>query len=199
MTPQQAAAERLTAEERREQILQAAISVFAEDGYDAGSTEEIARRAGISQPYIFRLYRSKHDLVLACVQRCFEETEAAFERAAEGLQGEAALRAMGASYFEMIATDHTRLRIQLHAYVGCEDPHIRVLVARNFGRLVEVVRVRSGVDNERLARFFADGMLLNVLAMMGQTKEPQLWARQLLEGCFEGKELHWDGAGRMAL
>lgn len=184
MTPQ-AATERLTAEERREQIIQAAVSVFAEDGYTAASTEEIARRAGISQPYIFRLFGSKHDLVLASIQRCFEDTEAAFERAAAGLHGEAALHAIGDAYLDMVERDHTRLRAQLHAYVACEDPHIRVLVARNFGRLVALVRRVSGADNLQLARFFANGMLLNVLSMMGQIADPQRWAVELLEGCLK--------------
>ena len=187
MAPQ-AAAERLTADERREQIIRAAISVFAEDGYTAASTEEIARRAGISQPYIFRLFGSKHDLVLASIQRCFEDTEAAFEHAAKGLHGEEALQAIGDAYVDMIEHDHTRLRAQLHSYVACEDPHIRVLVARNFGRLFDLVRRVSGADNAALARFFANGMLLNVLAMMGQIGNPQRWAVELMEGCMKETE-----------
>ena len=194
MTPQ-ATTERLSAVERREQIIQAAISVFAEDGYAAASTEEIARRAGISQPYIFRLFRSKHDLVLASIQRCFEETESALQQAADGFTGDEALHAMGNAYIAMIEHDHTRLRAQLHAYVACEDPHIRVLVARNFGRLVDLVRRCSGVDNAGLASFFANGMMLNVLAMMGQIRDPQRWAAELLDGCIKDIERRDLGGG----
>src|SRR5215472_652271 len=167
MTPQatKGTVERLSAEERREQILQAAITVFADEGYAAASTEEIARRAGISQPYLFRLFGTKRDLVLASIQRCFEETDATFERAAreagpEG--GEAALEAMGNAYMEMIQHDHTRLRAQMHAYAACDDPEIRALVSRNFGHLVGQVLRLSGVDNETAAKFIATGMLLNV-------------------------------------
>ena len=184
MTPA-ATAERLSAEERREQILAAAMSVVAEDGYNAASTDEIARRAGISQPYLFRLFGTKRELVLATIQRCFDETEAVFERAARGHAGEEILEAIGDAYIEMIQHDHMRLRAQLHAYVACDDPEIRALVSRNFGRLVDLVRRLSGADKEQISRFFAQGMLLNVLAMLGQFAEPQRWAIEVLEGCID--------------
>ena len=180
--------ERLSAGERREQILQAAISVFAEAGYASASTEEIARRAGISQPYLFRLYGTKHELILAAVQRCFEETEAIFERAARDFgprQGQEALEAMGNAYMEMLQHDHMRLRAQLHSYAACDDPEIRALVSRNFGHLVGRVYQLTGIDSAQAATFFATGMLLNVLAMMGQVSEPQPWALTLLEGCVD--------------
>ena len=190
VTPQatRGTTERLSAEQRREQILQAAISVFAEAGYASASTEEIARRAGISQPYLFRLYGTKHELILASIQRCFEETEAIFERAARDFgpgQGEEALEAMGNAYMEMLQHDHMRLRAQLHSYAACDDPEIRALVSRNFGHLVGRVYQLTGIDSAQAAKFFATGMLLNVLAMMGQFSEPQPWALPLLEGCID--------------
>ena len=86
MTPT-AAAERLTAPERREQILEAAVTVFAERGYEGASTDVIARMAGISQPYLFRLFGTKRELIVATVRRCFEDTEGLFTRAANGLDG----------------------------------------------------------------------------------------------------------------
>ena len=190
MTPQatHGTVERLSADERREQILQAAISVFAEDGYASASTEEIARRAGISQPYLFRLYGTKRELVLASIERCFGDTEVAFTRAAEGCTGEEALHAMGTLYQELIEHDRMRLRSQLQAYAACDDPEIRALVSRRFGQLVDLVRRLSGVDDAALARFFASGMLLNVLAMMGQFSEPQAWALRLIEGCKQSND-----------
>lgn len=193
MTPRatHAPAERLSAEERREQILVAAIAVFAEDGYAAASTEEIARRAGISQPYLFRLFGTKRELVLAAIQRCFEDTEAIFERAVResgAPGGEEALHAMGQAYMQLIQHDHVRLRSQLQAYAACDDPEIRALVSRNFGKLADLVRRLSGVDSAALATFFSHGMLLNVLAMMGQINDPSRWAMDLLEGCMKDAE-----------
>ncbi|PZS08601.1 MAG: hypothetical protein DLM64_12245, partial [Solirubrobacterales bacterium] len=51
-----------TAEDRREHVLAAAISEFAQHGYHAASTAAIAKRAGISQPYIYALFASKLEL-----------------------------------------------------------------------------------------------------------------------------------------
>src|SRR5260221_4158029 len=108
--PVMVATERKTKEQRREEILEAALHEFARHGLHAASTEDIARRAGISQPYVFRLFGTKKELFTSVVNRCFRETLEMFQRAAEGLRGEEALHAMGTAYFERLLTDRTRLR-----------------------------------------------------------------------------------------
>src|ERR671930_868218 len=106
---------RKTAEERRESVLEAALEEFAARGLDGASTEAIAARAGISQPYVFRLFGTKKELFKASVARCFRETLETFQRAAEGKRGEEALKAMGAAYQELLA-DRNPLRSQMQAY-----------------------------------------------------------------------------------
>src|SRR5205823_6139897 len=110
---------RLSAEERRGDVLDAALIEFAEHGYEGTSTEDIARRAGISQPYLFRLFGTKKELFKASVTRCFRETLEMFQRAAEGHRGEDALKAMGASYMDVLENDRVRLRAQMQAYAAC--------------------------------------------------------------------------------
>src|SRR5438874_11598022 len=100
---------RSTAAERRADVLDAALIEFAERGYYGAPTEDIARRAGISQPYVFRLFGTKKELFKAVVARCFRETLDMFQRAAEGLRGEEALHAIGNAYVERYLTDRTRL------------------------------------------------------------------------------------------
>src|SRR2546428_9919981 len=73
---------RHTAEERRAEVLQAAVAEFALHGLHGTSTEMIARRIGISQPYIFRLFPSKKELFLAAIDQCFDRVEAAFRNPA---------------------------------------------------------------------------------------------------------------------
>src|ERR671934_674571 len=107
--------ERKSKDERREEILDAALAVFAESGYHGASTEEIARRAGISQPYIFRLFGTKKDLFIAVDLRCFRQTLEKFQRAAEGKRGEEALHAIGAAYGELLVSDPRYLRSQMAA------------------------------------------------------------------------------------
>src|SRR5512143_1190789 len=104
-----ATATRQTAEERREAVLEAARREFARAGFHGASTDAIAREAGISQPYLFRLFGSKKGLYVASVRRCFRRTLEAMQAAAEGLRGEAALQAIGAAYFELLSTDPTML------------------------------------------------------------------------------------------
>src|ERR1700693_6352912 len=94
--------ERKTKEARREEILDAALEEFAQRGYHGASTEDIARQAGISQPYVFRLFGTQKELFTAVVNRCFRETLEMFQRAAEGLRGAPALEAMGAAYVERL-------------------------------------------------------------------------------------------------
>src|SRR6187455_2112867 len=105
---------RKTKEERREEILDAALEFFAEQGL-AASTEDIAAKAGISQPYVFRLFGTKKELFKAVVARCFRETLETFQRAAEGKRGEEALEAMGEAYGQLLG-DQVRLRAQMQAY-----------------------------------------------------------------------------------
>src|SRR5579871_5769751 len=104
--------ERKTKAERREEILDAALEEFAERGYHGASTEDIARRAGISQPYVFRLFGTKKELFRAVVARCFRQTLEMFQRAAEGLRGEEALEAMGKAYVDQLVSDPIRLQAQ---------------------------------------------------------------------------------------
>jgi len=171
---------RKSAEERREDVLQAAREVFAQHGLSGASTDEIARRAGISQPYLFRLFRTKKELFLAAVERCFSETRDTFEQAAEGKTGDEALTAMGKAYGELIRSNPNRLRAQMQTYAACEDPDVRRVARRGFGELVDVVERTSGADAETVSRFFAKGMLINVVASMDLLDADEPWARKLL-------------------
>jgi AcrR family transcriptional regulator len=178
---------RLTAAERRDDVLEAALVEFARSGYEGASTEDIARAAGISQPYLFRLFGTKKELFKAATARCLRETLDMFQRAAEGKRGEEALQAIGEAYMELLMTDRTRLRAQMAAYSACEDPEICQVVRDGYGDLVAYVERVSGLGPEDVASFFAKGMLLNVLAAMQVHANPEPWAQRLLEGC--GKQL----------
>jgi AcrR family transcriptional regulator len=175
--------ERLTKEERREQILDAALEIFAERGYHGASTEEIARRAGISQPYVFRLFGTKKDLFIAVETRCFRQTLEIFQRAAEGKRGVEALQAIGEAYGELLASDRAFLRGQMQAYAACDDPEICQVVRNGFGDLVAYVERVSAADPQTVSSFFAKGMLMNVLSSMQLTDPTEPWAQRLLAGC----------------
>jgi AcrR family transcriptional regulator len=178
---------RMSAADRRDAVLDAALVEFAEGGYVGTSTEDIARRAGISQPYLFRLFGTKKELYLASVTRCFRETLELFQRAAEGKRGEDALHAIGAAYMEQLETNRTWLRAQMQSYAAAgEDPDIRAVVRSGFGDLVAYVRRVSDTDWPTLWQFFATGMFLNVLSSMDVTNDPEPWMRELLDAVGKG-------------
>src|SRR6267142_3016343 len=173
---------RLTATERKDDLLEAAFIEFAEHGYEGTSTEDIARRAGISQPYLFRLFGTKKELFKASVARCFRETLEMFQRAAEGERGEDALKAMGEAYMDVLENDRARLRAQMQAYAACDDPEICEVVRNGYGDLVAYAQRVSGLPPEEVGRFFAAGMLLNVIASMGLQDLEEPWAARLVGG-----------------
>ena len=171
-----------TAEERREEILEAAERVFAARGLHGTPTMEIARAAGISQAYLFRLFTTKAELFSALVQRCNARIERTFVDAAAAARdaGEPTLRAMGRAYIGLLA-DRDLLLNQLHAHAACDDPAIRDQMRAGFARLVDIVERESGAEPEEVRAFFAHGMLINVLAAMQAQEVDEHWAQVLLK------------------
>jgi AcrR family transcriptional regulator len=174
---------RKSAAERRESVLEAAYVEFAEHGLDGASTEVIAAKAGISQPYVFRLFGTKKQLFIAVVARCFRETLEAFQQAAEGKRGAEALHAMGRVYREQLLNDRVRLRSQMQAYAASGDPEIESIVRDGYSDLVSYVEhVAGDLPPEEISRFFATGMLMNVIASMGLHDLSEPWAARLVRG-----------------
>jgi AcrR family transcriptional regulator len=176
-------AERKTAEERREAVLDAALEEFAARGIHGASTEAIAQAAGISQPYVFRLFGTRKELFKAVTARCFRETLEVFQRAAEGKRGAEALEAIGAAYGDLVVANPARLRGQMQAYAACDDPELCDVVRNGFGDLHAYVERVSGLPNEQVSMFFARGMLFNVVASMGLLEATEPWAERLVAGC----------------
>ncbi len=182
---------RQTAEQRREAVLEAARGEFARHGLHGASTDAIARLAGISQPYLFRLFGSKKELFLAVNDACFAETLGVFREAASGKSGENALHAIGDAYRGLIESDRSMLQGQLQSYAASvEDEEVRESTARGYGRLVDYVETVSGADRQTIAMFFATGMLFNVLAAMQYSigaDSRHSWVARLAEGCGDSK------------
>ena len=183
-------ATRQTADARREAVLEAARAEFARSGFHGASTDAIAREAGISQPYLFRLFGSKKALFIAVNAQCFQRTLDLFRAAASEKSGREALDAIGAAYGDLIESDRTMLQGQLQAYAASVvDEEVRESTARGYGDPSTTSRRVSGAGPP-LARFFAKGMLFNVLAAMQYSiaSEPKdSWAARLAQGCEEGQ------------
>jgi AcrR family transcriptional regulator len=179
------AASRLTAAERRDEIVAAASIEFAANGYAGTPTAAIARRAGVSQPYLFQLFRTKKDLFIAAARDCFDRTRRAFEvstREAKeaGQTPKDILEMMGHAYVNLLRADRGILRLQLQAYAACEDPQIQAVVLDNYSELWQTVSRLSGADPKALEDWFAQGMLINVIASIGAASTPDEFLRWLI-------------------
>ena len=139
-TKTKATGERFSADERREQVLEAAVAEFGERGYHAASTASIAKRAGISQPYIYALFSDKSELFRAVHDRVVDEIRSAFVQAAAGASSpDEALQAMGQAYRPLME-DGRLLAAQLQCTAAAAgDPELRAYVGAGFHGLVDDV------------------------------------------------------------
>jgi AcrR family transcriptional regulator len=167
-----------TAEERREAVLEAAMDVFGERGFLGTPTMAVAKAAGISQAYLFRLFPTKEDLVLAVVERSNERIFDTFAKAAAQARAEGSdpREAMGVAYGEMLQ-DRRVLLTQIHQHAAAAAmPEVAAASRRSFEALVALVSRETGGTPEEIQSFFAQGMLMNVMAAIGADDAAGLWA-----------------------
>lgn len=158
--------------QRRDDILAAALAEFAAHGYFATRTADIARRVGISQPYIYALFTDKKELFLACHELAMQRLRGALYQATAAAAGEPgpplALSRVETAMRELVTSDPTQLMFQLQAHAAASDPQIREAVRERFMAMVdEGVRATGasrGVVLEHLARglFFTVALALDL-------------------------------------
>lgn len=172
---------RMSAEERRESVIRAALSEFAHGGYEGTSTEAIARRVGVSQPYLFRLFPNKQAMFLAASQRCIDDTRRLFVAAADGVAPEEKLNAMGAAYQRMIHEDPEKLLMQMQTYVAVAaaeaagDSAFGEAVRASWLKLWDAIQVELAADADETTTFMAYGMLVNTLVSLGFPAGHRVW------------------------
>ncbi|WP_327347979.1 TetR/AcrR family transcriptional regulator [Streptomyces europaeiscabiei] len=158
--------------ERRESVIRAAITEFAIAGYHGTTTAAIAKRVGVTQPYLFRSFADRKTIFVAALMRSTEDARLAFERAADGVEGgERVLQAITNAYAQLISTRPETLLMQMQGYDAVADAE-----AQGDGLIGEVVRaewmriwgtVHQSLGADETASFFACGMLGNTLAAIG--------------------------------
>jgi AcrR family transcriptional regulator len=190
---------RLRSDERREAVIAAAIGEFAANGFAGTSTMSIAKRVGVSQPYLFQLYPTKKDLFIAAVRACFDDIRAIFEEAAREARKRSddpmtLLMAMGQRYIDLLRDrDRAKLRLQLQAYSASADPEIGDVVRGEWTSLHDTVALVSGATEAQIHGWFAEGMLLTVAAAMGDL-DRALELKIALKGATPGAPMPGAGA-----
>ncbi|MEU5402671.1 TetR/AcrR family transcriptional regulator [Streptomyces sp. NPDC005963] len=191
---------RMSAEERRESVVRAAISEFAMGGYAGTSTEAIAKRVGVSQPYLFRLFKNKRELFLAASVRCLEETVTAFSGALAERPDAPPKDVMAEAYLGLL-DDHERLLMQMQTYVAVAsaeaagDHEFGELIRGEWVAIWDRASLAFGGDLEATTEFMSSGMLINTLATLGFPGGHRVWAgfggqfpQQTPDGHEQGRE-----------
>jgi AcrR family transcriptional regulator len=169
---------RLTAAERGEEVLRAAVQAFGASGYAGTKTDEIARLAGVSQPYVIRLFGTKQQLFLAAVQAVCDTVEQTFREAAEERPD---LASLGTAY-EKLMSERELLLVLLHGFSASGEPAIGDVVRERFGGIYRLVRELTGASPIEAREFLSAGMLLTVMSAMQVTGPGAInlpWADEL--------------------
>ncbi|QKT09233.1 TetR/AcrR family transcriptional regulator [Gordonia sp. X0973] len=161
--------------DRREQVLAVAAPEFAQHGLHGASTEAIAREAGITQAYVFRMFGTKKALFLELVTAAFSRVSDGMLDAAQGADGLEALSRMGAQYYGLLA-DRTSLLLQLQGMAACGDTEVRDVVRERFSAMWQAAAGATGLDAVTVKSFLAYGMLLNAGAALDVDEVDEPWA-----------------------
>lgn len=149
---------RLPAEQRKAQLLDTAVRVFAKYGYSGTTTAELAKAAGISEPIIYRHFESKRDLFIALVELTGRETLENWEKelAAVKDHGERLMRLIRANPM-VTAKGHVRYRVIVAAMTEVEEPEIQAALQHHIEKLHAFIarEVRSAQDTGTVSKRFS--------------------------------------------
>ncbi|GGI46774.1 TetR family transcriptional regulator [Agromyces flavus] len=179
-----APASRMKAADRREQILQAATAVFGAKTYVGTTTDEVARAAGVSQPYVVRLFGTKEKLFIEVIDRAYDRLLEEFRAALPG-DAEGRAERMGRAYTGLLSERGMLPVIANSTALGGEHQIGRVARA-GFSRIWRFIREEAGFSQEETRSFMATGMLINTIVGLRLTGEDgdEVSANEVLEACF---------------
>lgn len=188
-------APRMRSGDRRELILEAATAIFGERGYVGATTDAVARAAGVSQPYVVRMFGTKEALFLEVLERALGKLMATFQHALtdtsplpEGLVDTKGLR-IGRAYADLL-TDRGLLLSLMHAFILGADPVIGPVARAGFIRVYKFLREEAGMNPTDADVFLAHGMMMNTmvgLRMADLYADGDPCAVDLLETALPGK------------
>jgi AcrR family transcriptional regulator len=156
----------MNVEDRRRQVLEAAMHEFGLAGFDSVSAAAIAARAGVSQPYIFRLFGTKKGLFIASIEQRTRQIVEGFEQAVENRGDRSRMDAMADAYTKLLTDDPAALRCQLYAWASGSDAEIGTAARASYVEVWKAAQRLSAEDPESVRDFMSHGMLLTVLAAL---------------------------------
>jgi AcrR family transcriptional regulator len=176
---------RMSSEERRGQIVDAAIAVFGAKGYVGTTTDDVARAASVSQPYVVRLFGTKENLFLAALDSSLERLMAAFRSAPNVADLHDRRELMGQTYLGLLEVRGLHQTLS-HAFLLGAHPVIGPAARAGFARVWRFLREEAGFDADDAQQFLATGMLINTMVGLRMTEEygKDSGMTELFDECF---------------
>ena len=179
----------MKSEDRRLLILDAALAVFGDFGYVGATTDQVARAAGVSQPYVVRMFGSKERLFLETLELAVVRLRAVFRAAIADTDNPATLQERVGRAYVGLVSDRGLLLTMMHAFVLGSDPVIGRASRNCFLGVYQLLRDEAGFSPEEAHGFLAQGMLINTLVgvRMSDDFESSPVARELLSTALPQK------------
>ena len=180
--------QRMKGDDRRELILEAATIVFGDYGYFGTTTAEVARAAGVSQPYVVRMFGTKQQLFLDVLERALDELMRVFRAALAADSDQPPQRRIGVAYVELASTRGLLLSL-MHAFVLGRDPVIGARAREGFMCVYRFLRDEAGFSADETQEFLSGGMLINTLVGLRMTDDyySDAGVRELLQTALPEK------------
>ncbi len=160
---------RMKSEDRRELILQAATDVFGQYGYYGATTDQIARAAGVSQPYVVRMFGTKEKLFIEVIERALQFILVSFRAVIAESRSDLQSR-LGSAYVELLRQRGLLLSL-MHSFVLGGDPVIGPRAREGFLEVYQFLRDEAGLAPAEAQSFLEGGMLLNTLVGLRMSEE----------------------------
>jgi AcrR family transcriptional regulator len=174
----------MSSEERREQILAAALAVFGAKGYVGTTTDDVARAAGVSQPYVVRLFGTKENLFVTALSDALDRLLEAFAAAAAGVAAGEVAERVGHAYIDLLQVRGLHQTLS-HAFLLGGHPVIGPRARDGFARVWEFLR-GVGFDVASAQAFLAQGMMINSMfgLRLADDYDSDPRVHELFDACF---------------
>ncbi len=170
---------RLTAAERRPQIMRSAIRALARSNYRTTSIADIAAEAGITEPAVYRYFKTKKELFVAILddvgERMLDLWKSFMDECENPIE---ALTKISADYYDRAMKRRGELKVLFQALSEVDDPDIRAALKRQFASYVDLLEkiirraqdqgiIRASVDAVAAAwSFLSVGFTLNLVSLL---------------------------------
>lgn len=146
---------------RKQQIIEAAASLFADKGYYKTTTSDVAEAVGVTQPYVFHFFKSKEALYLAVLKHASERIYRAF--ATTDAPPEVLHESMGRAFTLLLHSHRDEILLVMSAF-AMPEPAVRSYVRQEFDQIYDQIKERferAGLPDadQRVRNFIAQGML----------------------------------------